>query len=91
MSMIKLPRAVALIGIVASTACAMIFPYKYYPMDYEHGILLGEKEDGSQDKPVTDCAPNGKCIVYFLDEHERLVFEYKRLKLDLEQCRRGKP
>jgi hypothetical protein len=82
---------------VTLVACAG-FNYKYYglePVSYE-GKLLGPKE--KDDVPFKLCAPDpaiegepakktqGKCVVMFVDEFEKLRFEMVDMKERLKAC-----
>lgn len=73
-------------------ACASAFPYRWYGIDPEMGLLLGSTP--KDDLPLTTCSPDqtqkGKCAVMLVDEFDRLRNDYALIKKRLEACERSK-
>lgn len=81
--------AVALSG----TSCSLSYPYKHYPWDYKNQLLLGSKEDGSEDLQEILCDNSDgvtKCVVQFLSEYEKEKSENLDLKRKLIECQKSK-
>lgn len=80
------------IGAVVS-ACASVFPYKYYSLDAESffGSLRGPEP--KDDLSLMLCKPteNDKapCMVLFTKDLLSLKLEFLNLQNELEACRRG--
>ncbi len=80
---------------VAMASCGTTFIYRYYGLGPDvpfDGTLLGPKP--KDDRPFRECKPDeqeqGKCVVLFTDEYERLYLDRiecaERLKGCEEQC-----
>lgn len=73
-------------------ACASAFPYKWYGIDPNAGVLLGK--DKESDLPLSKCQGDkeqqGKCAVMIVDEFDRLRNDYAALRAKLEACERSK-
>lgn len=85
--MIKIAATGILLSIGAMS-CASTFPYKYYGIWPSKGTLLGS--DPSKDLPLTLCEPDevtkGKCVVFFVDDFDRLLADYVSMKERLKRC-----
>lgn len=68
-------------------ACAA-FNYKYYGINPQAGTLLGATPD--KDLPLSTCqgdaAQQGKCVVFLVDEFDRLQADYVRMVQRLKAC-----
>ena len=81
-----------MLNLIAFTlvACAN-FPYKYYGIeldDYSAGKLLGPKS--SEDLPIRICEPDefqkGKCVVFLIEEFERMQTDLTEMRNRLKDC-----
>lgn len=72
-------------------SCAGAFPYKWYGIDPDAGVLFGKTN--KEDLPLTVCAPDqtqkGKCAVILIDEFDRLRNDYAAMKERLKACEKG--
>jgi len=69
--------------------------YRWYGLDlpsYEEGKLLGPKE--KHDLPISVCKPDlmtkGKCIVFKVEEFERILADLVRLQVVVDACQKKK-
>ena len=77
-----------ILGILFLAACASAFPYKWYGIDPEAGVLLGNT--AKDDLPLSICAPDdvqkGKCAVMLVAEFDRMRNDYATLVERLKAC-----
>lgn len=83
-------KGFAIAGFMALTlgSCAAMFPYKYYGIAPSSGTLLGTEP--KYDLPLSLCEPDdqikGKCVVFFVDEFQKLYDDHVLMKERLKQC-----
>lgn len=81
-----------LISALAFVSCGADFPYRWYGIDPQAGLIIGPSS--KEDEPITVCQPSGeekgKCIVMKVGEFERLMEDYLEKTERLKECERPK-